>query len=348
MEGNFSFRGIQDLCRMHFSEIKERKELKSVLESRRVRFINPAGEFDYTYFGDFYFTGDVMMLITKDEDYTIYHKPDQLSNTLWSTVPVIFAGIDTRCKDDVGREIFTGDVVTYQNYTSVVRYYGDSNVPGLAGDNCEILFKENGAMHKEGTAFTDINLTMYQEFNPNFVYWAKSGFSYGGMSFEEVKEKAALSIKAPTFIDGTPKRKKYPRRVYHESIDEVLKDDRVLAYFRDWDESEDENGELIYCIYADNLPEDYDGRTYEIKMPSDSDFYTDLQHAIQDFLLYAHRQTETVFVLCDFLGVLSIPKPMHEKVALMFRDRFTYYIPNFILPSWVLWEVVSYEQIGKD
>lgn len=348
MEGMFSFRGIQDLCRMHFGEIKERKEMKSVLDGRRVRFINPAGEFDYTYFGDFYFVGDVMMLITKDKDYTIYHKPDQISNTLWSTVPVIFAGVDTWYKDDVGREIFTGDVVTYQNYTSIVRHFGDSKVPGLAGDNCEILFKENATMHKEGTAFTGISQTMFHEFDPNFIYWAKSGFSYGGMSFEDVKEKAALSIKAPTFIDEAPKRKRYPRRVYHESIDEVLKEDRALAYFRDWDESEDENGEQMYCIYADNLPEGYAGKTYEIKMPSDSDLYTDLHHAIQDFLLYAHRHPETIFILCDFLGVLSIPEDMHEKVAMMFHDWYTYFIPNVILPSWVLWETGAFEQIGKD
>ena len=345
----FSFRGIQDLCRMHFSEIKERKELKKVLESRRVRFINPAGEFDYTYFGDFYFVGDVMMLITKESDYTMYHQPDQISNTLWSTVPVIFAGVDTRCKDDVGREIFTGDVVTYQGYTSVVRYFGDSAVPGLAGDNCEIPFKANGTMHKEGTVFTDISQTMFHEFNPHFVYWAKSGFSFGGMSFEEVKEKAALSMKAPTFVEGTPKQRRHPRKVYHESIDEALRNDRVVAYFRDWEACEDENGEPTYCIYADNLPEDYDGKTYEIKMPCDSDFYTDLQQAIQDFLLYAHRRPETVFVLCDFIGVLHIPEHMLEKVALMFHDWFTYNIPNVILPSWVvLWEIGSYEQIGKD
>ena len=344
----FTFRGIQDLCRQYFSEIKERKDLKAVLQGRRVRFINPIGKFDFTYFGYFYFVGDVMMLITDSKNYAIYHKPDQLSGTLWSTVPVIFAGIDTRCKDDVGCEIFTGDVVTYQNYTSVVRYFGDSEVPGLAGDNCEILFREKGMMHKDGTAFTDISQTMFQEFNPRFIYWALSGFSYGGMSFEEVKEKASLSINAPTFVDGAPKQLRNPRRVYHDNIDEVLKKNYVLAYFRDWDESEDENGELMYCIYADNLPDGYCGYTYEIKMPSDADFYTDLQTAVQQFLLYAHRRPESIFVLCDFIAVLHIPETMLMKVARMFHGWFVHHIPNVILPSWILWKIGSYEQIGRD
>ena len=53
-----------------------------------------------------------MMLITKDSDYTPYHKNDQLAHTLWSTVPVIFAGVDTGIKDDLWRDIYTGDVVS--------------------------------------------------------------------------------------------------------------------------------------------------------------------------------------------------------------------------------------------
>ena len=114
---NFSFRGIQDLCQVYYRDILERKDIRRVLISRRIRFINPMGKFDYAYFGDYYFNGDVMMFITKDEDYVAYHKPDQLSHTLWSTVPVIFAGVDTRMKDDKGREIFTGVMLSLMSTT---------------------------------------------------------------------------------------------------------------------------------------------------------------------------------------------------------------------------------------
>ena len=51
----YSFRGIQDLCREHHREIRmslDRDSLKTVLDNRRVRFINPLGKFDYAYFGD--------------------------------------------------------------------------------------------------------------------------------------------------------------------------------------------------------------------------------------------------------------------------------------------------------
>ena len=101
----YSFRGIQDLCRKYHRQIvasPDKNNLKSVLDGRRVRFINPLGEFDYAYFGEF---------------------------------------------------TFDGDVVSYKGYTSFVRYFSDSLVPSLAGDNCDVQFERNGDMHKEGTVF---------------------------------------------------------------------------------------------------------------------------------------------------------------------------------------------------
>ena len=62
---------------------------KGVLENHRVRFLNQEGRFDYAYFGDFFFRSmGVMMLITKESEYTHYHTSDCLGDTLWSTVPV--------------------------------------------------------------------------------------------------------------------------------------------------------------------------------------------------------------------------------------------------------------------
>ena len=160
----YSFRGIQDLCRKYHRQIvasPDKNNLKSVLDGRRVRFINPLGEFDYAYFGEFTFDGDVIILLTKDHKYTKFHKPLHLS-TLWSMVPVIFAGVDTRFKDDQYQEIFTGDVVSYKGYTSFVRYFSDSLVPSLAGDNCDVQFERNGDMHKEGTVFSNIKPTLFK------------------------------------------------------------------------------------------------------------------------------------------------------------------------------------------
>ena len=343
----FSFRGIQDLCRVYYRDIIERKDIKHFLLSRRVRFINPMGRFDYAYFGDYYFNGDVMMLITKDRNYTPYHKPDQMSHTLWSTVPVIFAGVETRLKDDMGQVIFTGDVVTYQGYTSVVRYFGNTDIPGMIGDNCDIQFYQSGVVHKVGTAFVDVNPIMFKEFDPFFVRWAADGFCQGGPSFEKIGERASLAMDAPTFIGGRPQRKKLHHWAYEE-IDEMLTDDMTLTYLRDCESYEDEDGEPTYIIFADNLPSYQYEKCYEISMPDKADFIDDLKNAISEFLLYAHSCPEEVFVLADFKGVFHITGNLEIKVAKCFCDWHEFHIRNVVLPRWLAFTVGSLFQIGRD
>lgn len=345
---NFSFRGIQDMCSIHYRDIMERKDIKKFLLSRRVRFINPWGKFDYAYFGDYYFNGDVMMLITKDSDYTPYHKNDQLAHTLWSTVPVIFAGVDTRIEDDYGREIFTGDVVSYQGYTSVVRYFGDAEVPGLIGDNCDILIEENRVAHKEGTAFVDVNPTMFKEFDPMFVRWPADAFCQGCPTFAEIREKASVAMDAPTFIGENLKKRRRMHRLGYDDMEEVLTDDMVLTYLRDCEVYEDEGGEPTYTIFADNLPDYHHEKWFEISIPDKADFVEDLKNAIKKFLLYAHSHPEETFVLADFKGVFHIAPYMEIKVAKCFIDWFEYHIYNVILPRWIFFTIGSLYQIGRD
>ena len=80
MEHNkFSLEGIFDLCQQYRNDIYERKDLKHVLNRRKVRFINPEGKFDYAYFGDFYFKAmERMMLVTK-----IVPIPDPINAIKW-------------------------------------------------------------------------------------------------------------------------------------------------------------------------------------------------------------------------------------------------------------------------
>lgn len=344
---NYSFRGIKNLCRVYYRDILERKNIRRVLLSRRVRFINPMGKFDYAYFGDFYFDGDVMMLITKDIDYVAYHKPDQLSDTLWSTVPVIFAGVDTRVKDDMGREIFTGDVVTYEGYTSVVRYFGENDIPGLIGDNCDIQFNESGTMHKDGTAFVDVNPTMFKEYDPCFVRWAADGFCQGGPSFEEIRERASVAMYVPTFIEDCPIKKR-KHHLGYDDLEEVLTDDMVLAYLRDCEACEDDGGEPSYTIFADELPDYHHERWYEIPMPDKAYFVEDLKVAINDFLLYAHSRPNEIFVLADFKGIFHISDAMELKVAKVFDEWYNYHIYNVIMPRWIFFRLVAWHGIGED
>jgi hypothetical protein len=325
----------------------ERKDVKKFLLNRKVRFINPWGEFDYADFGDFYFKGDVMMLITNDHDYTPYHKNDQLAHTLWSTVPVIFAGVDTGIKDDLWRDIYTGDVVSYQGYTSVVRYFGDSEFPGLIGDNCDILIEENGVAHKDGTAFVDVNPTMFKLYDPFFVHWAAGGFGQFGPSFEEIREKASVAMYAPTFIGGKLKRKRLLQIGYDE-IEKVLTDNMILTYFIDTEPSEDENGELFYTILADNFPDAHHEKVHEIPMPDKPDLIQDLKEAFDAFLIYAHCRPEETFVLADFKEFFDIDSNYQFKVVRAFDEWYKFNIRNVILPSWIFFALVTLHGIGRD
>lgn len=358
MEENiFSYRGLRQLCRAHLDEIIEfysqfhysyaETGLEGLLEHRQVRFINRKGRFEYTKFGHFYFDEEgVMMLITDEKDYTHYHRPGILSNTLWSTVPVIFAGVDTRYKDDCNQPIFTGDIVTADLMTSFVRYINPYG-PSLAGDNCDVEFRPGLKLHKEGTAFYNISHNLFEHFDECVIRWPLGQFCQYGIESDEVKKKAEAAKEKPVFSDGIP-IVKLPKRIYHDDIGEAISEDCVLVYFREAEDSEDENGEPEYVIFCDNYPNDYKGETYEIAISDVFNYQEDMKAGFHTFLLYAHNHPEKTFVLCDFASSLQVPKYLIQKTALLFHDWTAYFIPNVVLPRWIFWQIGMWECIGRD
>lgn len=343
----YSFRGLQDLCREHRRKIMmslDRESLKAILDNRRVRFVNPLGNFDYAYFGEFTFDGDVMILWTKKMEYTRFHKPlDTFS--LWSQVPVVFAGVDTRYRDDQNQEIFTGDVVSYKGYTSFVRYIGESKVPGLAGDNCDVQFERNGEMHKEGTAFSDINPTLFKEFVIEDLYWPTNQFVPYGISRNEAIERASKAKIQPHFTeDFKPQRR--GRRLIYQQLSEVLRENDILCYLaKEMIEGEEHLGIIQF---ADNIPDDYTGEEHSIELATADEFYNSIKTAFHEFLQYAHNNPEKTFVLCDFKEALEINKYEEQKTALQFLDWYEYKIPNVIMPFWILNNIVGWDMIGRD
>lgn len=343
----YSFRGLQDLCREHRRKIMmslDRESLKAILDNRRVRFVNPLGNFDYAYFGEFTFDGDVMILWTKKMEYTRFHKPlDTFS--LWSQVPVVFAGVDTRYRDDQNQEIFTGDVVSYKGYTSFVRYIGESKVPGLAGDNCDVQFERNGEMHKEGTVFSDINPTLFKEFVIEDLYWPTNQFVPYGISRNEAIERASKAKSKPLFTDDfKPQRR--GRRLIYQQLSEVLRENDILCYLaKEMIEGEEHLGIIQF---ADNIPDDYTGEEHSIELATADEFYNSIKTAFHEFLQYAHNNPEKTFVLCDFKEALEINKYEEQKTALQFWDWYEYKIPNVIMPFWILNNIVGWDMVGRD
>ena len=344
----FSFRGIQDLCRVHQRDIYlslDREKLKAVLEDRRVRFISPLGYFDYAYFGEFTFDGNVMILWTKKSEYTRFHKSGLDSNTLWSLVPVIYAGIETKNKDDQNQEIFSGDVVSCKGYTSFVRYFGESTVPGLAGDNCEILFDKNGTMHKEGTVFSGISQSLFKEYHIENLYWPRGQFVPSGLSRDEVIERAAQANKQPTFADDfKPQRR--GRELVYQDISEILREGDVLCYFVG--NQHDEEGKTVRNVYADNIPDNYTREEYTIELGITEHYYDSIMSSVGQFLQYAHERPEKTFILCDFKNALAIREYEEQRTALQFLEWYEYNIPNVIMPFWIYNNLAGLDMIGRD
>ncbi len=363
MEQDFRYEGIRQLCNRHLGDIIElhehdidsidtyrrMKSLNGLLENRKIRFVNPLGQFDYTKFGHFYFDENgVMMLITNERNLTLYHRPDILSHTLWSTVPVIFAGIDTRYSDDNHQPIFTGDVVTLDGMTSLVRYFHPT-IPGLAGDNCESQFRPGLRLHKEGTVFRDISISQFEHFDKLFFRWPMNQFAPNGESPEETKRKANEAWSKPLFIDSI-KPLRTTRTVY-DHFEEVLRDGYVIAYFRSLEEYEDNEGQNTPEYFIDDYPDNFNGENYEIVIKNDVSYLErldNLKTGINSFFLHAHQHPETKFVLCDFVRTLYINKYLLDKTALLFHDWFTYNLTNVIIPTWIFISICTYECIGRD
>lgn len=350
----FSYEGIKELCQKHFDEIKARvnlKDLKRVLIGRSVRFIDPTGKFGYAHFGDFYFDENgVMMLITKEREYTKYHRPDILSDTLWSTVPVIYAGVNTRFKDDRYQEIFTGDIVSINHNTSLVRYVHPT-IPGLLGDNCDLQFREGLVLHKEGTVFSDISKDLYKNFDYYSLYWPGYQYSPNGIRTEEIIRRASTAFDAPTFL-GEPPVINHGRRTVFDNIEDVLKDNDVLTYFISDEDYyvEDEEGNQTYELYIDinSFADNFKGEDYKIPIKQADELrnlHEYLKKPIADFLLYAHNHPDKMFVLCDFQESLSVVGFLKQKVAMLFHDWFLYGIHNVALPSWIMIQIANYECI---
>lgn len=346
----FSLEGIFDLCQQYRNDIYERKDLKHVLNHRKVRFINPEGKFDYAYFGDFYFKSmERMMLVTKNRAYTRYHQCDQMGNSLWSTVPVIFAGVQTGYRDDTGREIYTGDIASVKGengelgFTSVVRYLPYVEEPSLICDNFDMMFSMcKYGVHVNGTAFSEMKREMYGCFDPQFVFWSTSQFHMGGMTTEEIVERASSAKDAPSFINGCEPIKNRGNKTLYSDINDAMHGDFRFVCV-DGDEFIDEDEGPCSTLYADNIPDDYEGEIRNIRLNEEADSVADrVKDSLNEFMIYAHRHPETKFIICDFVKSLFLDESEKREVAKLFRPLRQYNITNVVLPSWItIWLVTE-------
>jgi hypothetical protein len=200
-------------------------------------------------------------------------------------------------------------------------------------------------MHKEGTVFSGIEPTLFNEFVIERLYWPTAQFVPHGISRDEAIERASKAKKQPQFTnDFKPQRR--GRHLIYQQLTEVLREGDILCYIAKEMIEGGESLGIIQC--ADNLPDDYRGDEHSIDLASADDFYDSIRTAFHEFLQYAHNNPEKTFVMCDFRDALEINKYEEQKTALQFLEWYEYNIPNVIMPFWILNNIAGWDMIGRD
>jgi len=340
----FDYNSIRQICNFNHKRILAHHDLSYIMDYRKIRFINPMGEFDYTTFGNFIMDAfGVMLLITKDAKYTCYHHWGLLDYSLWSVVPVIFAGVSTGYTDDTGREIFAGDIVTMDDhFTSMVKYLKDYKEPFLVGDNCEVfLSKAHKSLHIEGTAYCNMSAKMFEEYDNNHINWYYSQFQPCGLSRDEVIRMAKLACYHPHFINELNIIDRNPAA--YSNVYDVMKGNYKVAYIVSASPYDDADGNIYHDIYADNLPMDVDFESYEINMVKADTVEKQLEQPFRDFIDYAHCHPDTVFILCDFKEFDFITSCNKKNLIRPLLPITKYNIRNIILPAWMYFDLDAME-----
>ena len=354
MEQNekYNFWSLIDLCKEFKEDIKARKNLSGVLGGKKVRFIDQEGHFGYAQFGDFYFTSmGVMMLITNESKYTWYHSPDEMNDSFFSTVPVLYAGIETGFKDDKWNEIYTGDIVrltrNYGDYTMMVRHMKGCPVPSLMGDNCDVLFEEGDKFHIEGNIFYDIKPGHFEIFDPDY-YGGHNGIFLYPFSAEEKADAIAKMSRAPFFEDRPMSVKKYPR-MYEKDNDtlQIQENDVLFCFNNGTSETEDGSEEFDVLVY-DYWPKGAEGHKYETVYLSEfKPDWDELQQEVTKFLLNAHRNPEIRYVVLSWEESIE-SKSESSRLCELFRPVYEYNLTNVILPAHVMCHFIAEAGIGRD
>lgn len=341
---NYCFEDLVQLCRDHYHEIEERKELSYLLQNKKVRYIDQEGHFGYTTFGNFYFTTrDAMMLVTKEYPMTFYHQPDSMRESLWSTVPVLFAGIETGMKDCKGREIYSCDVLSVTEPTQcegVVTWFHRDTIPCVRLDNHCFYLNEVRKCEIMGNVFFDIEEIDYEYYHFD-KFNGNNPFFQGPVESKYWDERIENIKNAPSFIGVKPQPvERYPM-MYMNSVTEVgLRKGDVLVAFSD-ESIIDPNDESTFpTLYIDRGVIPDDAKYYCENIPVDmyNPDWRKVEKMVDDLLLKVHCHPDIRYFLCDMKETFT-DKKERKEIGRIFKKASDFEIRNFIMP----FEIAMYE-----
>lgn len=334
---NYRFENLVELCREHYQEIADRKPIAYLLQDKQVRYITPEGRFGYAKFGDFYFTRrNTMMLVTKELPIARYHKPDSMSDSLWSTVPVLFAGIETGMRDCHGQMIYSGDVLDvlepYQAEGTVV-WFSSSDIPLVRLDNHCVYFNQIERSEIIGNVFYDITLSDW-ECNGSGAFFGRDPFYLWGATEDEINQIKDKIKNAPSFKGDKPMTRKRHSMIYNKTFSEVgiREYDKIIAFCAEGDfDSDDEL--LSPELYIDSC-HDGDGEGCLLEcIPIDlfNPDYDKVKTRVDELILQAHNDPETRYFLANMKEYVW-NESQYNKLASLFEDASEYHIFNIIMP----------------
>jgi len=160
-----------NFCEENISTIVE-KQLEN-LPLITIRYIDPIEEkFGYAKTGNFlFFENKLYLLVNKYSDESSYFKPladrdvllkirektDTITNRDFFAVRVLFAGVFTGFLDELGKPIFTGDIVDFREGFGGIAVFPINDKYSLLADNHAFALyfaeKENRKLYVNGSLF---------------------------------------------------------------------------------------------------------------------------------------------------------------------------------------------------
>lgn len=334
---NYSYERLMELCQEHFDEIAERQDVTYVLNNKHVRYVDPNCYFGYAKFGDFYFTSrKAMMLVTKDRNLALYHHPDKLEDSLWSTVPVFFAGFETGMCDCHGKMIYSGDVLRIlepYDVEGTVTWFPGSDMPLVRLDNHCVYFDQIKRCEIIGNVFYDIS-TMDWDYGgyPHFI--GRNPFFQCFVPQEEWDTLQANIRKGPSFSEGKPETCDKHSIIYNKGFSDVglREGDKLVAFCSEGEPDPDIDLDSTLLYIDSYLGGEGEGHYCET-IPIDF-LHPDLEKVkarIDEILMKVHNDPGTRYFLCDMKEYVMNQK-MYDLLANLFEDALEYHIGNFIMP----------------
>lgn len=349
-----NYQSIRAACASYEDDIKAGKKVDDVLGGRRVRYVDQDGHFGYARFGEFYFDWGAMMLYPKDLEYAVRHGAGVSDDPSRGAVPVMYAGVESDYKDDGGRTVFTGDIVTVvrngvEHGPRMLRWCPYHAFPTLMDADDEAYIRPGDQVRVEGNVFYDIWPGHVNEHYDYRFFFAHGGIlpffpetpdGRGRKALERELEKAR---RAPYFGDEPSPRDRYNQM--HEYGNELYltRDTKLFSFSRGIQLDGGEKRVSLICDYIPGWVGTRDCETVYLdeKYPD----WKMLKEKVNSILDTAQKTLDPVVVMDWRKSIKS--KELSDALGDLFRPVYERPLFHICLPARLLCRFMAEYRVKK-